>query len=103
MTPYTNIGGEVSRYGGKNRMLKHWYEGKCFQPNAQHKGFALNKRDLGVNTNEIYSQFSVTNPDEAMEGGAGRSSMNTSQVEQEALEALKNNEFFPQVTFDKFL
>jgi len=30
MTPYTNIGGEVSRYGGKNRMLKQWYEGKCF-------------------------------------------------------------------------
>lgn len=30
MTPYTNIGGEVSRYGGKNRTLKQWYEGKCF-------------------------------------------------------------------------
>jgi len=30
MTPFSNIGGEVSRYGGKNRMLKQWYEGKCF-------------------------------------------------------------------------
>ena len=28
MTPYTNIGGEVSRYGGKNRTMKQWYEGK---------------------------------------------------------------------------
>lgn len=30
MTPYTNIGGEMSRYGGKNRTLKQWYEGKAF-------------------------------------------------------------------------
>ena len=44
MTPYSNIGGEVSRYGGKNRMLKQWYEGKVFQPNARQLGFALNKR-----------------------------------------------------------
>lgn len=103
MTPFTNIGGEVSRYGGKNRMLKHWYEGKCFQPNSKHLGVALNKRDLGVNTNDIYSQFSVTNAEEAFEGGNGRSSMNTSQAEQEMMDALKNNEFLPQVTFETFL
>mmetsp|Transcript_33244 Transcript_33244/g.43765 ORF Transcript_33244/g.43765 Transcript_33244/m.43765 type:complete len:90 (-) Transcript_33244:1544-1813(-) len=35
MTPYSNIGGEISRYGGKNRTMKQWYEGKCFQPNAR--------------------------------------------------------------------
>ena len=29
--------------------------------------------------------------------------MNTSQVEQEVMEALKNNEFLPQVTFETFL
>ena len=104
MTPYTNIGGEVSRYGGKNRMLKQWYEGKCFQPNSKHLlGYALNKRDLGVNTNEIYSQFSVSNPDDAFEAGAGHSSLNTSQMEHEVFEALKNNEFLPQVTFETFL
>lgn len=103
MTPYTNIGGEVSRYGGKNRMLKQWYEGKCFQPNTRHLGFALNKRDLGVNCNEIYSQFSVTNPDDAFEGAGARSSMNTSQAEQEVLDSLRNNEFLPQVTFETFL
>lgn len=55
MTPYTNIGGEASRYGGKNRTLKQWYEGKCFQPNARTQGYALNKRDLNANTTEIYS------------------------------------------------
>ena len=103
MTPFTNIGGEVSRYGGKNRMLKQWYEGKCFQPNTKHLGFALNKRELGVNAHEIYSQFSVTNPDDVFENGAGRSSMNTSQMEQEVMDALKNNEFLPQVTFETFL
>ena len=81
MTPFTNIGGEVSRYGGKNRLLRHWYEGKVFNPKSKNTGYALNKRDLNMNTNEIYSQFSVTNPDDTFEGGAGRSSMNTSQVE----------------------
>ena len=81
MTPYTNIGGEVSRYGGKNRLLRHWYEGKVFEPKAKNTGYALNKRDLNVNTYEIYSQFTVTNPDDTFEGGPGRSSLNTSQVE----------------------
>lgn len=84
MTPFTNIGGEVSRYGGKNRMLKQWYEGKCFQPNSKHLGAALNKRDININTAEIYSQFSVTNPDDTFEshgGGQANSSLNTSQVE----------------------
>ena len=103
MTPFTNIGGEVSRYGGKNRLLRHWYEGKVFNPNSKHTGYALNKRDLNVNTNEIYSQFSVTNPDDTFESGQGRSSMNTSQVEQEVINALKNNEFLPEVTFETFL
>lgn len=55
-----------------------------------------------MNTAEIYSQFSVTNPDDAA-GGQGHSSMNTSQVEQEVIEALQNNEFLPQVTFETFL
>ena len=36
MTPYTNIGGEVSRYGGKNRTLKQWYEGKAHTGNVRH-------------------------------------------------------------------
>jgi len=55
MTPYTNIGGEASRYGGKNRTMKQWYEGKVFQPGAKAQGFALNKRELGMSQNEIYS------------------------------------------------
>ena len=55
MTPYSNIGKEVSRYGGKNRTLKQWYEGKNFDPLGRHRGYALNKRDLGVNTFDIYS------------------------------------------------
>ena len=56
-----------------------------------------------MNTNEIYSQFSVTNPDDVFDGGPGRSSLNTSQAEYEVLDALKNNEFLPQVTFETFL
>ena len=35
MTPFTNIGGEPSRYGGRNRTLKHWYEGKVFHPTGR--------------------------------------------------------------------
>lgn len=78
MTPYTNIGGEASRYGGKNRTLKQWYEGKCFQPNARTQGYALNKRDLGANTTEIYSQFSSANPEDYMGLQSDvRSSMNS--------------------------
>ena len=42
------------------------------------------------------------NANELVEGGA-RSSMNTSQVEQEVLDALKNNEFLPRQTFETFL
>ena len=30
MTPYTKVGPDASRYGGKNRILKQWYEGKKF-------------------------------------------------------------------------
>jgi len=30
MTPYSNVGGEISRYGGNNRMLKQWYENKGY-------------------------------------------------------------------------
>ena len=75
MTPFTNIGGEVSRYGGKNRMLKQWYEGKCFNPASRPQGFALNKRDLGLNSSEIYSQFSKADD----LGGEGlRASLNVS-------------------------
>ena len=77
MTPYTNVGGEVSRYGGKNRMLKQWYEGKCFTNDKRQLGYALNKRDIGMDTNEIYSQFSAVNPDELLD--RTRSQMNTNE------------------------
>lgn len=60
MTPYTNIGGEMSRYGGKNRTLKQWYEGKVFPHGARTSGFALNKCALGQSQQEIYSQFSAS-------------------------------------------
>ena len=102
MTPYTNIGGEVSRYGGKNRTLKQWYEGKAHTGNARHIGYALNKRELGVNGNEIYSQFSMANPDDLFDGTRSSFSRQTQQ-EQEVLDRLKKNEFLPDVTFEKFL
>ena len=102
MTPYTNIGGEASRYGGKNRTLKQWYEGKIHQGNARHLGYALNKRDIGVNGNEIYSQFSMANPDDLFDGARSQQ-MRQSQHEQEVLDRLKKNEFLPDVTFEKYL
>ena len=55
MTPFTNVGGEPSRYGGRNRTLKQWYEGKAFNPGSKNMGYALNKRELGINATEIYS------------------------------------------------
>lgn len=59
MTPYTNIGGEASRYGGKNKTLKAWYELKGFQPGTRQLGYALNKKELGPNNlPDLYSQFS---------------------------------------------
>ena len=79
MTPFTNIGGEASRYGGKNRMLKHWYEGKCFTNDKRQLGYALNKRDINVDTTDIYSQFTAVNPDDILANT--RSQMNTSQAD----------------------
>ena len=102
MTPYTNIGGEASRYGGKNRMLKQWYEGKAMPVGAARQlGYALNKRDLGVPTSDIYSQFSATNPEDLFD--RARTQINASQAEAEMFASLKNNEFLPEVTFENFL
>ena len=96
MTPFSNIGGEISRYGGKNRTMKQWYEGKTYQPGARALGFALNKREIDVDKNEIYSQFSATD-------NILRSSTAISQQDRETYEKLKNNEYLPDVTFEKFL
>lgn len=100
MTPYTNIGGEMSRYGGKNRTLRQWYEGKNFVPGNRQLGFALNKKELGMNTNEIYSQFSAAN---AEDYGANLDRASTAtgltNNEREVLEQLRKNEFLPKVTF----
>ena len=96
MTPFSNIGGEISRYGGKNRTMKQWYEGKQFQGGVRALGFALNKREIGVTQNEIYSQFSATDD-------ICRSSANVTQQDRETYEKLKNNEYLPDITFEKFL
>ena len=100
MTPYSNVGGEISRYGGNNRMLKQWYENKGFQPNARQLGFALNKRQ--INQNEIYSQFSG-NAEDLMMGAETRSGSQMTAEDRSVLESLKKNEFLPKVTFDDFL
>lgn len=80
----------MSRYGGKNRTMKQWYEGKAFPHGARTSGFALNKRALGQSQDEIYSQFSADQIDRKSQDA-------------EVLSSLKNNEFFPKVTFDSFL
>ena len=51
-TPFTNIGGVESNYGGQNRTLKNWYDLKYFQGEKN----ALQKRRLDPDY-EIYSQF----------------------------------------------
>ncbi len=81
MTPFTNVGGEPSRYGGRNRTLKQWYEGKAFNPGSKNMGYALNKRELGMNATEIYSQFSKQGHDEMFE--SMRKSTNYSQTQED--------------------
>ena len=103
MTPYSNIGGEVSRYGGKNRMLRQWYEAKGFQSTGRQLGFALNKKQLGTDVNEIYSQFSGRGAEELLASHSVDTRSNKSQADKEVLEALRKNEFLPKVTFDDFL
>ena len=103
MTPFTNVGGEPSRYGGRNRTLKQWYEGKAFNPGSKNMGYALNKRELGMNATEIYSQFSKQGHEELFENMRRSTNLSQAAEESEMLESLKNNQFLPEVTFEQFL
>ena len=66
-------------------------------------GYALNKRELGMNATEIYSQFSKQGHEELFENMRRSTNLSQAAEESEMLESLKNNQFLPEVTFEQFL
>ena len=99
-TPFTNVNGgkEESRYGGKNKILRGWYDSKQFK-GVNNQGFALNKINQ---SNDIYSQFSCKQSVrkgfqtiDPREGTPGTSYSVLSDTNSITLESLRQNEFFP--------